>query len=80
MRLQSVTDTVSLYAGINGQVASKTPEVSEKMELCSMHGVRAYPVGEAYADQGYVLTLEARMRLPTPVQLPGQVLMTTQAA
>ncbi|MEO7231651.1 MAG: POTRA domain-containing protein, partial [Polaromonas sp.] len=33
MRLQSVTDTVSLYAGINGQVASKNLDSSEKMEL-----------------------------------------------
>lgn len=73
MRLQSVTDTVSLYAGINGQLASKNLDVSEKMELGGMYGVRAYPEGEAYADQGYVLTLEARMRLPTPAQLPGQV-------
>ncbi|WP_029527303.1 ShlB/FhaC/HecB family hemolysin secretion/activation protein [Polaromonas glacialis] len=73
MRLQSVTDSVSLYAGINGQVASKNLDVSEKMELGGMYGVRAYPEGEAYADQGYVLTLEARLRLPTPVQLPGQV-------
>ena len=73
MRLQNVTDTVSLYAGISGQVASKNLDVSEKMELGGMYGVRAYPEGEAYADQGYVLTLEARMRLPTPVQLPGQV-------
>jgi hemolysin activation/secretion protein len=68
-----VTDSVSLYAGINGQVASKNLDVSEKMELGGMYGVRAYPVGEAYADQGYVLTLEARVRVPTPVQLPGQV-------
>ena len=73
MRLQSVTDSVSLYAGINGQVASKNLDVSEKMELGGMYGVRAYPQGEAYADQGYVLTLEARMRLPTPYQFPGQV-------
>ena len=73
MRLQSVTDSVSLYAGINGQVASKHLDSSEQMELGGMYGVRAYPEGEAYADQGYVLTLEARMRLPTPVQLPGQV-------
>lgn len=26
--------------------------------------MRAYPEGEAYADQGYVLNLEARMALP----------------
>jgi len=73
MRLQRVTESVSLYAGINGQVASKNLDVSEKMELGGMYGVRAYPAGEAYADQGYVLTLEARVRVPTPVQLPGQV-------
>ena len=72
-RLQSVTDSVSLYAGINGQLASKNLDVSEKMELGGMYGVRAYPEGEAYADQGYVLTLEARVALPTPQQLPGQV-------
>jgi len=63
-RLQSVTDTVSIYAGINGQAASKNLDVSEKMELGGMYGVRAYPEGEAYADQGYVLTLEARWQLP----------------
>lgn len=73
MRLQSVTDTFSLYAGINGQMASKNLDSSEKMELGGMYGVRAYPEGEAYADQGYVLTLEARMRLPTPYQFPGQM-------
>jgi hemolysin activation/secretion protein len=64
MRLQSVTDMFSLYGGINGQVASKNLDVSEKMELGGMNGVRAYPQGEAYADQGYLLTLEARLQLP----------------
>ncbi|MEO5658577.1 MAG: ShlB/FhaC/HecB family hemolysin secretion/activation protein, partial [Polaromonas sp.] len=74
MRLQSVTDTVSLYAGINGQLASKNLDSSEQMELGGMNAVRAYPEGEAFADEGYVLTLEARMRLPKPSeQMPGQV-------
>ncbi|ART50724.1 peptide transporter [Acidovorax carolinensis] len=73
MRLQNVTDTVSLYAGINGQLASKNLDASEKMELGGMYGVRAYPTGEAYADEGVLLTLEARMRLPTPYQFPGQL-------
>jgi hemolysin activation/secretion protein len=62
-RLQSVTEAVSLYAAVNGQLASKNLDVSEKMELGGMYGVRAYPEGEAYADQGYVLNLEARMTL-----------------
>ncbi|MEO7954790.1 MAG: ShlB/FhaC/HecB family hemolysin secretion/activation protein [Polaromonas sp.] len=74
MRLQSLTETVSLYAGINGQVASKNLDSSEKMELGGMNGVRAYPEGEAYADQGYLLTLEARMQLPRfSGQMPGQM-------
>jgi hemolysin activation/secretion protein len=50
-------------------MASKNLDVSEKMELGGMYGVRAYPEGEAYADTGYLLTLEARMGLP---QFSGQ--------
>jgi hemolysin activation/secretion protein len=74
MRLQRVTDTISLYAAVNGQVASKNLDSSEKMELGGMNAVRAYPEGEAYADQGYVLTLEARLLLPKfSQQMPGQV-------
>ena len=72
-RLQSVTDAVSLYGAINGQFASKNLDVSEKMELGGMYGVRAYPEGEAYADQGYVLNLEARMALSAQLQLIGFV-------
>lgn len=72
-RLQNVTDTVALYAAINGQVASKNLDVSEKMELGGMYGVRAYPEGEAYADQGYVLNLEARLALSARMQLVGFV-------
>ena len=64
MRLQNVTQTVSLYAGINGQIASKNLDISEKMELGGMNAVRAYPEGEAYGDEGYVLTLEVRKLLP----------------
>jgi hemolysin activation/secretion protein len=63
-RLQNVTDSFSLYAGLSGQLASKNLDNSEKMELGGMYAVRAYPEGEAYADQGYVLTLEARQNLP----------------
>lgn len=74
MRLQSVTDSVSLYAGISGQIGSKNLDSSEKMQLGGMNGVRAYPEGEAYADQGYLLTLEARMQLPKlSEQMPGQL-------
>ncbi len=73
-RLQNVTDTISLYAAINGQFASKNLDISEKMGLGGPYAVRAYPVGEAYADEGYVLNLEARLRLPKfSESLPGQI-------
>ena len=64
MRLQSVTQRLALFAGLNAQIASKNLDSSEKMELGGMYGVRAYPEGEAYADEGYVLNLEARYQLP----------------
>lgn len=73
-RVQSLGDTFSLYGAVQGQVASKNLDVSEKMELGGMYAVRAFPEGEAYADQGYVLTLEARMRLqPLVTKAPGQM-------
>ena len=74
MRLQSVTEPISLYASINGQFAFNNLDVSEKMELGGMYAVRAYPEGEAYADEGYILTMEARLQLPKFLErLPGQM-------
>jgi hemolysin activation/secretion protein len=74
MRLQNITDNFSLFASINGQVASKNLDISEKMELGGMYAVRAYPEGEAYADQGFVFTLEGRLALPQFFKpLPGQM-------
>ncbi len=74
MRLQNVTETFSLYFAIHGQLASKNLDISEKMQLGGMNGVRAYPEGEAYGDQGYLMTLEARKKLPKKTEkLPGQL-------
>jgi hemolysin activation/secretion protein len=73
-RLQRLTDMVSLSVAANGQFASKPMDSSEQMELGGMYGVRAYPEGEAYGDEGYVLNLEARLQLPKySEQLPGQI-------
>ena len=72
-RLQRVTTDLSLYAGINGQVASKNLDPSEKMSLGGMDGVRAYPQGEGFGDQGYLVNLEARFLLPKPEKLPGSI-------
>jgi hemolysin activation/secretion protein len=73
-RSQNLSGPFSLYAGISGQVASKNLDVSEKMELGGMNGVRAYPEGEAYADEGYLLTIEGRMQLPMfSDRMPGRL-------
>jgi len=73
-RLQSVTDRIALYAGINGQVASQNLDISEKMALGGPYAVRAYPVGEGYSDEAYVATLEARLLLPAFWDtMPGQM-------
>lgn len=73
-RLQRVTDTVSLSAVANGQLASKALDASEQMELGGMYGVRAYPEGEGYGDEGVVLNLEARMQMPKfSDSMPGQL-------
>ena len=74
LRLQGLTESLSFYASVNGQIASKNLDASEKMSLGGMYAVRAYPQGEASGDQGYVLNLEARWTLPKfSTQLPGQL-------
>jgi hemolysin activation/secretion protein len=77
-RLQTVSGPFSLYAAVRGQVAFGNLDSSEKMELGGAYGVRAYPEGEAYGDEGYLATIEARLmlnrwtgRLPGELQLSG---------
>ena len=69
LRLQRLTNTVSVYLSATGQFASKNLDSSQKMFLGGVYGVRAYPSGEAPGDEGYLATLEARYDLP--VSLPG---------
>lgn len=70
LRLQNLGGPFSLYGSIRGQFASKNLDISEKMELGGAYAVRAYPEGEAYADEGYVATVEARMLLPRMAAIP----------
>lgn len=72
-RLQHVTDSISLYGALQGQLATHNLDVSEKMGLGGATAVRAYPEGEAYLDEGYLLNLEARLHLPNiNAHMPGQ--------
>ena len=72
-RMQQVTQTVTVSVALNGQLASKNLDVSEKMELGGMYGVRAYPEGEAYADEGYLATVEVRKQLDWPSLTSSQL-------
>lgn len=72
-RLQSAGASTQFHASASGQLASGNLDVSEKMPLGGANAVRAYPEGEAYADRGFVLTLEARHTLPVANAVPGQV-------
>jgi hemolysin activation/secretion protein len=71
-RQQQATKTLSFLAAVSGQMASKNLDASEKMGLGGMYGVRAYPEGEADADEGYLVTLEARQQLPWSPTMVGQ--------
>ena len=72
-RHQTVSGPLSVYGALRGQVATDNLDASEKMELGGAYAVRAYPEGEAYGDEGYVATVEARLMLDQWTQsLPGQ--------
>lgn len=73
-RLQRVTDRVSLYGSFTGQLGSKNLDPSEKLVLGGMDGIRAYPQGEGFGDEGYLASLEARLLLVgLSDRVPGQV-------
>lgn len=71
-REQNVAGPLSVYVAARGQLAANNLDSSEKMQLGGPYAVRAYPEGEAYGDQGYVATAEARVLLP-PFALPGRL-------
>ena len=70
-RQQHLSDVTSLYVGVNGQLASKNLDSSEKFYLGGSSGVRAYPTSEAGGDQGMIANVEARRRLPHNLSLTG---------
>jgi hemolysin activation/secretion protein len=64
---------ISLYANFSGQVASKNLDSSEQISLGGPNAIRAYPVGEGSADEGWLFNGEARYSLPAFSAVPGQL-------
>jgi hemolysin activation/secretion protein len=63
-RLQRITDNTSFLLAFSGQRANKNLASAEKISLGGPNGVRAYPVGEATADDGLIVTSELRHIVP----------------
>ncbi len=68
-RLHAMGPATSLLLSVNGQIANKNLDTSQKMSLGGAYAVRAYAQGEALGDQGYVATAELFRRIG--MSLPG---------
>lgn len=72
-RTQTIYGDLVLFAGFSGQWSNKNLDSAEKLSIGGPFAVRAYPVGEASADQGMITTVELRYPLPKLEALPGRV-------
>jgi len=70
-RQQVVTESVSLFGALSGQLASKNLDSSEKFYLGGSGGVRAYPASEGGGSEGQLANLELRWRLPQGFNFTG---------
>lgn len=70
-RLQRLTDRFSLQLRASGQRAAKNLDSPEKLSLGGAYAVRAYPQGEAAADDAWLANLELRYAPAPTWQLFG---------
>jgi hemolysin activation/secretion protein len=68
-RLQMLTERLSLFGGIERQLANKNLDSSQKMYLGGAQGVRAHPESEAGGAQGTLVTLELRARVAPSINV-----------
>ena len=71
-RIQALPSGFSLLSRFSGQWSDKNLDTSESFVLGGPYGVRAYPVGEARGDMGWLGTLELRYDVPLTSRI-GQV-------
>lgn len=68
-RNQAITQSLSFYLGVSGQLASQNMDSSEQLYLGGPMNVRAYGSGQGPASQGNLTTAELRQTLPYQTQL-----------
>lgn len=76
-RLQRLSDNANFLLAFSGQRATKNLASAERMSLGGPNGVRAYPVGEATADDGIVVSGELRYIPPGMKLLGGDLNVST---
>ena len=59
-RVQRLSENNQLFLALSGQYANKNLNSSEQLSLGGAYGVRAYPQGEAFGDEGQLATVELR--------------------
>lgn len=62
-REQQITDDVSLFVALSGQLADRSLDTSEKFYIGGPDGLRAYPVDKAGGSRGQMVNAELRWRL-----------------
>ncbi len=72
-RTQAIYGDLSLFTAFSGQWSGENLDSSEKLSLGGPYAVRAYPVGEANADQGVITNVELRYPMPRLGTLPGRL-------
>jgi hemolysin activation/secretion protein len=66
-RIQSLNKRIDLYGRLSVQRAGANLDPSEKLGLGGVNGVRAYPNGEGFGDNGWLTQFEARYSMGTMV-------------
>lgn len=61
--IRPITQDWNFTTSLRGQLASQNLDSTERLSLGGPGGVRAYPVGEANGDEGWILNLNARHSL-----------------
>ncbi len=72
-RTQTIHNALSLYMGCYGQWSSKNLNSSEQLSLGGPGAIRAWQIGESYADNGVIATAEFRYQFEGIGKLPGKV-------
>ena len=70
-RNQALTESLSAYVAVSGQLASRNMDSSEQLYLGGPMNVRAFGSGQGPASQGNLSTFELRQNLPYQTQLVG---------